>query len=330
MVSIVIGVTALGAALAGGAGGGYFFWKKTEPNAYDAALFINYKSVYNRAPSPQEQANTIYWKQCSDQFLDDTQATNVVVIGDYKQGKTFVLNRLSGMLLDMNPISTMEGVKFKRTSWLASDKQELNVLLIDTEGLNHLPGDATNRDLITRRKGYDQFLQELSVRFGDVPVLVTDKPSLSFAQRVLDICGLMQQHKQTRTLAVVYNMNNIEKKDDFFQFFEREVVIRNNCSKYENTIPQVTYHHSSEMVNGERFKIVHLPLAKEGTEAAKQFNKNTFEVLRYLVEVEAHRKEEAAERRPRVREQLAALAPLFKHVLHVEWPPAEPAEPSST
>ena len=30
MVSIVLGVTALGAALAGGAGGGYFFWKKTE------------------------------------------------------------------------------------------------------------------------------------------------------------------------------------------------------------------------------------------------------------------------------------------------------------
>eukprot|EP00026_Physarum_polycephalum_P010152 Phypoly_transcript_10304.p1 GENE.Phypoly_transcript_10304~~Phypoly_transcript_10304.p1 ORF type:complete len:240 (+),score=35.82 Phypoly_transcript_10304:157-876(+) len=225
MVSIVIGVTALGAALAGGAGGGYFFWKKTEPNAYDAALFINYKSVYNRAPSPQEQANTIYWKQCSDQFLDDTQATNVVVIGDYKQGKTFVLNRISGMLLDMNPISTMEGVKFKRTSWAASDKQDLNVLLIDTEGLNHLPGDATNRDLITRRKGYDQFLQELSVRLGDVPILVTDKPSLAFAQRVLDICGLMQQHKQTRTLVVVYNMNNIEKKDDFFQFFEVGILL---------------------------------------------------------------------------------------------------------
>lgn len=149
---------------------------------YDAALFINYKAVYNRAATPQEQANTIYWKQCSELFLDDTQATNVVVIGDYKQGtqpalvlhpfhnsiylsrddytnvkrttctyanldflhvlagKTFVLNKLSGMLLETNPISTMEGVKFKRTSWTSSDKQELNVLLIDTEGLNHLPG----------------------------------------------------------------------------------------------------------------------------------------------------------------------------------------------
>ena len=281
-----------------------------QPNSYDAALFINYKAVYNRAPSPQEQVNTIYWKQCSEQFLDDTQATNVVVIGDYKQGnhyitlhphnlhptpscsphltsplhpapftlnslilvvgKTFVLNRISGMLLDVNPINTMEGVKFKRTSWAASDKQEMNVLLIDTEGLNHLPGgislkppypisslflffsqflyhytyasliyfvDATNRDLITRRKGYDQFLQELSIRLGDVPILVTDKPrfalpsslsfllylpyiSILFAQRVLDTCALMHQYKKTRTLALVYNMNNIEKKDDFFQFFE--------------------------------------------------------------------------------------------------------------
>lgn len=44
------------------------------------------------------------------------------------------------MQLDMNPISTMEGVKFKRTSWIGANKEELNVLLIDTEGLNHLPG----------------------------------------------------------------------------------------------------------------------------------------------------------------------------------------------
>lgn len=60
----------------------------SQSSEYDAALFINYKAVYNRAPSPQEQANTIYWKQCSDEFLDDTQATNVAVIGDYKQGKS--------------------------------------------------------------------------------------------------------------------------------------------------------------------------------------------------------------------------------------------------
>lgn len=70
-------------------------------------------------------------------------------------------------------------------------------------------------------------------------------------------------------------------------------------------------------------------MAKEGTEAGKFFNKNTYEVLRYLVEIEAQRKEDAGERRPRVREQLAGLAPLFKHVLHVEWPPAEPVESSN-
>jgi hypothetical protein len=71
---------------------------------------------------------------------------------------------------------------------------------------------------------------------------------------------------------------------------------------------------------------VHLPLAKEGTDAGKHFNKNTYEVLRYLVEQETHRKDEAGERKLRVREQLATLAPLFKHVLDVEWPPAEPVD----
>jgi hypothetical protein len=152
---------------------------------------------------------------------------------------------------------------------------------------------------MTRRHGYDQFLQELAVRLGDLPILVTDKPrycllssvlfffltynctSLSFSQRVADICGIMQRAKSTRTLAVVYNINNIEKKDDFFQFFEvaiiiihsslhffippssilsltfaqREVVIRFNCSKFENTIPQVTYHYSSETVAGVKFRV---------------------------------------------------------------------------
>jgi len=227
------------------------------------------------------------------------------------------------MQLDTNPISTMEGVKFKRTSWIASDKQELNVLMIDTEGLNHLPGDAANRDLITRRKGYDQFLMELSVRLADVPIIVVDKPSLSLAQRVLEICTLMQQNKKTRTLAAVYNMNNIEKKDDLFQFFEREVVQRYNCSKYENSIPLVSYHYSSEILNNDKFKIVHLPLAKEGTDAGKYFNKPTFEALRYLVELEAQRKDEAGERNQRMYEQLAALAPVFRHVLSVEWPPTD-------
>lgn len=51
-----------------------------------------------------------------------------------------MLNRMSGMQLEMSPISTMEGIKFKRTSWISADKEELNALLIDTEGLNHLPG----------------------------------------------------------------------------------------------------------------------------------------------------------------------------------------------
>jgi hypothetical protein len=70
--------------------------------------------------------------------------------------------------------------------------------------------------------------------------------------------------------------------------------------------------------------VVHLPLAKEGTEAGKHFNKNTLDCLRYIVEVETLRKEDSGERKSRVSEQLAALAPLFKRVLSVEWPPADP------
>lgn len=317
MVSIVVGVTALGAALMG-SGGGYLFWKKTEPNAYDASLFINYKSVYNRNPTPQEQP--ICWKVCPDHFLDDTQATNIVVIGECKQGKTFVLNRMSGMQLDTNPTGIMEGIKFKRTSWIGADKEELNVMLIDTEGLNHLPGDATNKDLMAKRHGYDQFLQEFSVKLSDICILVTDKPSMSFTHRVTDVCGILQRSKTSRTVIIVYNFLNIEKKDDFFQYFEREVAIRFNCSKFESSV--VSYHYSYDTIGGEMFKIVHLPLAREGTEAGKHFNKNTFESLKHLVEEEKTRKDDEGERKFRVREQLVALSPLCKRALGVDWPPS--------
>jgi len=321
MVSLVLGVGALGAALVGGGASGYFFWKKAEPHLYDAALHISYKAVFNREPSAAEQADSLYWKHCNDILLEDNQAVNVVVMGDYKQGKTFILNGMSGLQLETNYTSTMEGIKFKKTSWVSANKQDIEVLLIDTEGLNHLPGDPTNRELMAMRQRYDKFLVEVDVRLADLPVLVTEKPSLSLSQRVTDICDLMLQFKSSRTLVIVYNMCNIETKDDLFQFFEREVVVRFGCTKFEGTIPPVSYHYHTETnASGTKCKIVHLPIGREGSEAGKHFNKNTYASLRYLAEGEGARKEEAGERRLRVKEQLAALAPLFKRTLGVTLP----------
>lgn len=329
MVSIVLGVGALGAALVGG-GGGYFFWKKTEPNSYDASMYVSYKRVYSRDIASTELSDAIHWKLCAEGFLEDNQATNLVVIGNYKHGRTFVLNGIAGTQLETGYASPMEGIKFKKTSWIASDKRDLEVLLIDTEGYNRLPGDATNRDLMAKRQRYDQFMQEVAVRLADVPVLVTDVPSISMLQKVNDICTTMGNSKNTRTLVIVYNMCNIENKDDLSQFFEREVVVRFNCSKYENSMPLVSYHYHNETIGDQDFKIVHLPLAKEGSEASKQFHKNTYNCLRYLVEVETMRKEDAGERKLAVKEQLGSMTNLFNRALNIALPKGEFSIPTVT
>lgn len=74
---------------------------------------------------------------------------------------------------------------------------------------------------MARRHGYDQFLQEFSVKLSDLCILVTDKPSITFTQRVTDVCGILQRsNKTSRIVVVVYNFMNIDKKDDFFQYFE--------------------------------------------------------------------------------------------------------------
>ncbi len=174
-----------------------------------------------------DQPRPLYWGYATDELLDDYKSTKIVVLGDYKQGKclivsmglslissssiivsllslllhchltyclwkgkTFVLNGLANILLrDPNP---MEGIKFKKAKWIGANKQELEYMLVDTAGLNHLPEgtitcgnlsdinhvslDGTNKEQLTKRVYFDKLIQDVSVRLADLLILVSDKP----------------------------------------------------------------------------------------------------------------------------------------------------------
>jgi len=123
--------------------------------------------------------------------------------------------------------------------------------------------------------------------------------------------------RSSTTVVVVYNMCQIENKDELSKFFEREVISRFGCSRFENTMPSVNFYYHNETISDTKFRVVHLPLGKEGSDAGKAYNKNTFDSIRYMCEVEVTRKEDVGERRMRLKEQLVAMLPLYKRVLGV-------------
>lgn len=324
-MEIAIGI-GLGAACLLSGGGGFWYWKRHQHDLgqYDAVLHIDYNQIFNLS-NTRSISDPISWKysgSAGEAFLDQPHSAVVLsVIGDYNQGKTFVINSLANVNLESKYQGRTEGVSFKLVD-IKSFKSAESVLLIDTEGSNCLPEDAMDLDLMVRKQSFDQFIQEVACRFGDLSVIVTDKPTKDLMQQIADVAGILKSSRKMKIITVVYNSKSIEKKEDLEQFFQKEVVDKFKCSKTMLSKPDIFYYYSTYVIKGDLFKIIHLPFGKNGSEAGKVFNKNSIECIKYLITDEAMRKNSCEESSTfSISNKIVELSPLFRRFLGVNVTP---------
>jgi GTPase SAR1 family protein len=327
-MEIVLGVGALGAALVGGGSwASYWLWrkhKKSDLNSYDAILFLNYKHIFDKSISaPNEEV--ISWKYAESAFLEEDQsALTVCIVGDYNQGKTFVLNGIAGAHLDSQHQVRTQGISFKKATINTTYRTSLDVIFLDTEGSNCLPEDPNDLDLMVKRQNYDLFIHELACRLSDITILVTDRPTSSLMHQLADLCGIIKSRNASRTIVVVYNNKSIDSKEDLTRLFTKEVVEKFRCQKFEGPSSTISYYYSTLTTKGDIFKVVHLPLGKEGSESGKHYNRITFESIRYLIEQERSRKEECGENSMlKISSAVFAQASLFKRYLGISLQPKD-------
>jgi len=320
-MEIVIAVGAVGAALLGGSST-YYMWKKykhPELTQYDAVLSLDYKDIYQHASNDDGNKNedAVCWKYAKEEnFIEETQDEVIVsLIGDYNQGKTFVLNHLANTFMESKYHTRTEGLCFKRTK-IVVEKKDVNVLFIDSEGSNCLPEDPNDLDQLTAKSNYDKFICIMASRLADIPIIVVEQSSQNLMKQIYEVGSILKSKgSANRTIVIVYNCKSVEKKKDLTELFEKEVIEKFKCAKFEAPPPStISFYTDAANIKGDKFELIHLALGQEGSEAGKHFNKNTFECIKYLIDrgqqIKGHKMFS-------ISQQVYALMPLFKRYLGI-------------
>jgi hypothetical protein len=207
-------------------------------------------------------------------YEEKLDALGVCVLGDFKVGKTFLINNLCNLNLASVESHHTKGLSFKR------GKEPRNqVVWIDTAGPN-CPYDV-RRETAEERNQVETFLNELAYRLADVRIIVVSNCKFRDQQF---ISAIHQQIKEDNKpgkdlLIIVHNYTRIADPSILEAAFQNDVVKCFNIQ--EVTIP---YRFQSGMKHlwvdrSDPYPVYHLFLGQHGTPAGNRFNEQTFNAI---------------------------------------------------
>ena len=241
----------------------------------------------------------------------------ITAIGNSNQGKSFILSRISEMDIPSGHSISTRGLSIVFPENLKQKGSNQRFIILDTEGsqnaitisdedrkkiyeLNEMEKiekiEATSRD----KQMTENFLQSFALNSSHIVIAVVGQLTFQdqkFLNRIKEVC-------KNKNLFIIHNLMFLEKRQEveehmkdviesslFFNLVKQKMIHfgsekekekeKEEEKKKENddTVKYI-YVESSESSNKKKSHIIHLILAKEGSDAGNFYNEPTIKYLR--------------------------------------------------
>ncbi len=290
----------------------------SEYNLYDVVLELNSLSKL------KDGFPIIYNTEKGKQKVDELKKKDgiaITAIGNSNQGKSFILSRISEIVIPSSHSVNTKGLSIIFPDNLSKNDSNKRYIILDTEGYkNAITISEEDREVIYGLKELEKiekieetsrdkqmtenFLQGFALDSAQVVIAVVGQLTFQdqkFLNRIKDVC-------KNKNLFIVHNLMFLEKIEDvknhikdvilsslFFNLVNHDMIVFSKSGKTEkknendeneqkkkeekDTENRIIYVESNNSGKKETH-IIHLILAKEGTQAGDYYNKSTISYLR--------------------------------------------------
>ena len=234
------------------------------------------------------------------------ELVRIGVVGNGNRGKSFILSKLTNFKVPSGFGIKTEGISLKYPDMKTKDGN--GIVIIGSAGfetplpesfdckldsLSNLDAKETNtkiNDLAKDRAILEVFIQKYVLEYSDIIIAVVGQLTYSEQQLLLRI----KRENTKKTIFIVHNLLNLEtkqqvtdyienvlKKSLTFKIDERTMTSLDENEKVDGTVLNRTYYHEeyTDNDNNKLYKIEHLIMAKEGTEAGNYYNQSAINFL---------------------------------------------------
>ena len=271
--------------------------KKVDNNFYDISLKINsLKDISHEGWKINLKDNIDY----KNEFL------KIGIIGETKKGKTYILQKLLNSKIDNGIIIKIKGLGIKYHENLKEENNMNNYLILDTEGIEKPLTDTEKSDLLINnnieankiedmtkeRLLKELFLQHFIIKYSDIPILVVDEIKFSEQKLISKIQNILKNIKKQKKLFVIHNLHyytNIKDVKDYIKdillqltgiSLKERNIINTDIIKVKEENEQKNSIYYEQELNNETYKIIHLIMANEDSEAGDYYNNFAIEYLK--------------------------------------------------
>ena len=226
-------------------------------------------------------------------YYEDVKGGTVIgIIGNLNVGKTYILSKITGYELP-------SGLRTKGISVKYPTNYGPNLIVLDSAGSEAplLVSEEFNLDFknksqdelieyVSDKKITEMFLQNFILFSSDILIIVVGQLTFSDQKLIERIKGEVQKQ---RCIFIIHNYMFLEKIEDVKDCIKNNVLnsitfgklMENHCirEKEDKSINDIFYTERYEKKN-KSLLIVHLFMAKEGSEAGNYYNESTIEYLR--------------------------------------------------
>jgi hypothetical protein len=269
------------------------FSKKKPTQFYD--IIINVNSIL-KVKDGWEIEMTEEGEKKYEEFKDQ-ELIVIGVVGNMNKGKTFILSKLSKIILLSGTSINTKGISVKYPQ--LENNENRKYILLDSAGLETpilKNGDEAQPNNENLKENYDRFvekardisitenfLQNFIISNSNILLLVIDILSYSEQKLINKIKGEITRGKTEKKLFIIHNLKTYRKKEQV-QNYINDVLFKSgtfNLQRHEDITAE------DKKIEGEHFtekevkglKIFHLIFAADGSEAGEIYNNYTIKFI---------------------------------------------------
>ena len=223
----------------------------------------------------------------------DQELLKIGVIGNANKGKSFILSKLSKILLPSGMSIKTEGLSIKYPE--LEKYKNRKIILLDSAGLEtpvlvpdeNMENDKRNelfREKSREKLVTELFLQNYIINNSDILIVVVDSLSFSEQKLLLKVKKEIERSKRNIPLFIIHNLKSFTSKKQVENYIENTLLKSAtfslkqslSISAINNENEEAAYNYYEVELDKKKSKqqqnIIHLLYANEGSEAGKIYN----------------------------------------------------------
>ena len=243
----------------------------------------------------------------------DKPSVLISVFGNHNTGKSFILSKISEITFPCGYSIFTTGLSIrypsiKNQNFIFLDSSGFNQSLVENDIYKLYKDNLSEKEYIEKmntitsdRLLTEYFILNFILYYSNIPILVLEE--LSFSQQ--ELYDKAKKLLYGNQLFVIHNLRNIEKIERVKEFikdiFECSITfnLKENYLNINEDTKFKNYVYHLEEINNENGKknIIHLIMARDGTEAGEYYNTTTIHFLRQIMNTYCNRQTFPIEKR---------------------------------